>query len=78
MSQCSVCGVGSRGAFIIEYEGADYCVECHPENLCERCGEETDNTTLAGDFLCKPCQGKRHSEDTTREAGQAGLDGGWS
>lgn len=74
---CFECGVGSRGAFLVEYEGETYCVDCHPAATCERCGQETTETTLTGAFLCEECQAARERQHTSRAVDQASLSG-WS
>ena len=78
MTTCDDCGVTSQGAFIVEAEdGRDLCRACRGAGECERCGRETDETTLSGEFRCPDCQSKKRREDTTRDADQEGL-GRWS
>lgn len=72
---CEECGVGSRGAFIREFEdGRDLCEDCWPTGECERCGNETDETTLSGEYRCERCQEKIRNEDRARPADQSSLD----
>lgn len=78
MSVCDDCGVTSRGAYIVETDdGRELCEDCRGAGECERCGRETDETTLSGDYRCRECQQKKRGESRTRDAGQPGL-GRWS
>ncbi len=78
MTTCDECGVTSRGAFIQEFEdGRDLCEDCWPADGCERCGTETTETTLSGEYRCRRCQETIRGQDSTRPADQAGL-GEWS
>lgn len=43
-------------------------------NACSRCGQETDRTTLAGEWLCPDCQAHRSGEETTRDVDQQSLE----
>jgi len=44
---------------------------------CDRCGCETDETTLEGKVLCRDCQDARREQHDTRDTTQHGL-GEWS
>lgn len=78
MSACDECGVTSRGAFIVEHDdGRELCSDCRPAGECERCGRETDETTLSGDYRCRQCQQQKRREQRTRDATQEGL-GRWA
>lgn len=78
MTSCNECGVTSKGAFIVEIDDGRYlCRDCRGSGACERCGRETDETTLSGRFRCSDCQNRKRCEDTTRDAEQEGL-GRWS
>jgi tRNA(Ile2) C34 agmatinyltransferase TiaS len=66
--------VTSQGAFIVETEdGRTLCKDCRGAGACERCGRETDQTTLSGAYRCRECARAKRAEDRTREAGQQGL-----
>lgn len=78
MTTCDECGVTSLGAYIAETDdGRELCRDCRGAGECERCGRETDETDLTGEFRCPDCQQRRRNQDTTRDAGQEGL-GRWS
>lgn len=74
MKSCDACGVTGRGARIVEHDdGRDLCEDCRPAGKCERCGRETEETTLSGSFRCQQCQAKIRDEKRTRDADQPGL-----
>jgi hypothetical protein len=77
VTACKECGVGNSGAYLIEEGDRTLCTDCAGPGECERCGAETEETTLSGEWRCESCQQTRRDEDTTREAGQPGL-GRWS
>lgn len=73
MAECEQCGVGSRGAFLLEDGDRTLCTDCAAPGECKRCGRGTDETTLSGDWLCGDCQNQRGEQYDTREDGQAAL-----
>ncbi|MFC5278666.1 hypothetical protein ACFPM1_07845 [Halorubrum rubrum] len=72
MSECTDCGVASNGAVLVDVDGETLCTSC-ADGHCERCGTETEATTIAGDFLCSECQEVQRGQETTREDGQGAL-----
>ncbi|GAA3882744.1 hypothetical protein [Haloarcula argentinensis] len=72
-SECEQCGVTSRGALIREFDGEELCIDCAAPGDCSRCGTDTSELTLAGEWLCQSCQDIRSDRDTTRDANQEGL-----
>lgn len=73
MTDCQRCGVGSRGALVREFDGDTLCVDCAAPGECKRCGQETNEMTLAGDWLCSTCQDARSNQQESREASQHAL-----
>jgi hypothetical protein len=69
---CADCGVGNRGAFLVEIDGRTLCEGCAAPQPCERCGRPTDDTTLSGTFRCAECSEAQTSG--SRPADQEGLD----
>lgn len=76
-NECAECGVGSRGAFLLTVDGKTLCQDCVAPGECDRCGRETDETTLSGEWRCSDCQGARRDQHETRDANQYDL-GEWS
>lgn len=72
MSTCEECGVTGRGAFIADTDGRELCTDCAAPGECERCGRETNQRTLTGDWLCAHC-GDRESRSVTRDSSQHAL-----
>jgi len=77
MTSCEQCSVGGRGAFLIKSDDQTLCTDCAGPGECIRCGAETTETTLSGEWRCESCQERDAEQDTTRDAGQPGL-GRWS
>lgn len=73
-SECTECGIGDRGAFLVDVDDTTYCEDCAPARPCERCGAETTALTLSGSPRCESCQGRDRRQDTTRAAGQGSLE----
>jgi len=46
MTNCADCGVGSRGAVLVDVAGETLCTSC-ADGHCERCGTATEHTTRA-------------------------------
>lgn len=72
-SECEDCGVTSRGALVREFGDETLCVDCAAPGECKRCGAETPELTLVGEWLCSRCQGSRRDQQQSREADQHGL-----
>jgi len=78
VTTCEECGVTSQGAIIVETDdGRKLCQNCRGTGACERCGAETDETTLSGKYRCQRCQNTIRGQDVTREDSQSDL-GRWS
>jgi len=73
MSECEQCGVTSRGALIREFGDELLCIDCAAPGDCSRCGTDTSELTLAGEWLCKSCQNQRREQQESRDLGQHGL-----
>jgi len=72
-SQCAECGVGSRGAFLVDQDGETLCTGC-ADGVCVRCGTETESTTISGEFKCDSCKQAARETTGSRDANQNGLD----
>lgn len=72
-SECQQCGVTSRGDVIREFGDETLCVDCAAPGECQRCGAETSNLTLTGDWQCESCGKQREQQQQSREADQHGL-----
>ncbi|KOX94230.1 hypothetical protein AMR74_16110 [Halorubrum tropicale] len=72
MPECAACGVGSNRAVLVDADGETLCTSC-ADGYCDRCGTETEHTTIAGDFLCERCQRARRDQEMSRDAGQGAL-----
>ena len=78
VTACEECGITSRGAVVRKFEdGRELCEDCWPDGECRRCGRETSQITLSGEYRCRECQRRKRQEKTTRDADQEGL-GRWS
>jgi hypothetical protein len=71
--ECVVCGVGPRGAFLVDQDGETQCRDC-ADGVCVRCGAETNATTISGEFKCRDCQNQIRESADSREEGQGALD----
>lgn len=70
---CGECGVGSRGALLVDVDGRTLCTSC-ADGVCQRCGVATESTTISGEFKCDDCKAAARSQTATRETDQEGLD----
>lgn len=73
MSECQDCGTGNRGAFLIETDDGTYCENCVGAGECSRCGRETSQLTMTGEFLCEHCSDTLSDQQQSRAMDQSGL-----
>lgn len=76
MAECVDCGVGDRGAFLVEVDGERYCEDCAPAEPCERCDAETEERSITGAPRCKRCQQRQPARKRSSDRNQASL-GDW-
>lgn len=76
MPECVECGVGDRGAFLVEVDGDHYCQDDVPERPCERCGAATTSVAITGEHRCDWCQEQGGQSGQRTDTNQSGL-GDW-
>jgi len=72
-SECESCGVTSRGALVRDFGDETLCVDCAAPGECRRCGTDTSNLTLSGEWQCESCGEQRAKQQKSRDADQHSL-----